>query len=253
MLLVIDVGNTHTVLGVYEGKRLKRHWRIETDKKTTAGRLGKSILRLFRRDPKSVKGVMISSVVPSLKSVLTRMTQRYFHQKPLFVGPRIKSPIKIKYYKKSEIGADRIVNAVGAYHKYKKALIVVDFGTATTFDYITAKGEYGGGAIAPGLGISNEALTGQTARLPRVTITKPRCLMGRSTIESMQSGLYFGYVGLVDGIVNRMKKKVKSRPLVIATGGLARLIFKESKTIQRVEPFLTLEGLRLLYSFNRPG
>jgi type III pantothenate kinase len=247
MLLVIDVGNSHTVLGIYKGKTLKKHWRIETNKKQTADELGALI-----PDAEAIAGVIISNVVPPMQSALRHMAQRYFNQEPIFVGPDIKTKIKMKYYKPEEVGADRIVNVVGAYHKYKKDLIIVDFGTATTFDYVTAQGEYYGGAIAPGLAISNAALTDYTSRLPHVEIKKPRRVIGHSTVESMQSGLYYGYVGLVDGLIQRMKKEIKGRPMVIGTGGLSSLVARESKTIQRVEPFLTLEGLRLLYSFNKP-
>ncbi|OGP16827.1 MAG: pantothenate kinase [Deltaproteobacteria bacterium RIFCSPLOWO2_12_FULL_50_11] len=257
MLLAIDVGNTHTVLGLYEGKVLKYHWRIETHKEKTADELGILILDLFRLSQDgnvslspSIQGIIISNVVPPMQHALMRMSERYFNQTPLFVVPGIKTKMKIKYYKMEEVGADRIVNAVGAYYKYKKPLIVVDFGTATTFDYVTAKGEYIGGLITPGIVISNEALSERASRLPRVEIIKPRRLIGRSTVESIQSGVFYGYVGLVDGIVNRMKKEVKNRPLVIGTGGLANLVASESKTIQKVDPLLTLEGLRLLYSFN---
>jgi type III pantothenate kinase len=178
------------------------------------------------------------------------MSEKYFHIKPLIVGPDIVTGISILYDNPAEVGADRIVNAVAAYERYKRSIIVVDFGTATTFDYVSPRGEYMGGAIAPGIGISSDALFLRTSKLPRVEIVKPKKVVGKNTIQSIQSGLFFGYVGLVDGIVNRMKKEVRSNPKVIATGGLAELISGESQTIEEVNQFLTLEGLRIIHGRN---
>lgn len=253
MLLVIDVGNSNIVLGIYDNEKLVNDWRISTDKSKTADEYGilvHDLFRLARIELGEVGGIIISSVVPPLTGVLEKLSQQYFGFKPYVVGPGIKTGMSIHYDNPKEVGADRIVNAVAGFEKYHTSLIIVDFGTATTFDYVNRKGEYCGGAIAPGLMISMEALFEKASKLPRVEIVKPPSIVAKNTVNSMQAGIFYGYIGLVDEIVIRMKSESRDSPAVIATGGLAGLIAPESKTIEHVEEYLTLEGLRILYQRN---
>lgn len=253
MLLVIDVGNSNIVLGIYSDERLVEDWRVSTDKAKTSDEYAILIHNLFGLSGISfdrIKAIILSSVVPTLTGVLEKLSVQYFGFRPYVVGPGIKTGMPIQYDNPKEVGADRIVNAVAGYEKYKTSLIIVDFGTATTFDYVNKKGEYCGGAIAPGLAISMEALFQRASKLPRVEILKPPAIIARNTVNSMQAGIFFGYIGLVDEIVGRMKTESKDNPKVVATGGLASLIAPESKTIEEVDDYLTLDGLRILYQRN---
>ncbi|MBF1325753.1 MAG: type III pantothenate kinase [Megasphaera micronuciformis] len=254
MLLVIDVGNTNMVLGVYKDTELLDHWRISTDRQRTTDEYGVLIRELFylndlRAD--DINAIIISSVVPPVVPTLERMCQRYFGLSPLLIGPGVKTGMDIRYDNPREVGADRIVNAVAAYEKYGGPVIIVDFGTATTFCAVDAKGVYLGGSICPGIGISTEALVQRTAKLPRIELKRTGSVICRNTIESMQAGVFYGFVGQVEGIVSRMRRELDMSARVVATGGLAVVIAPATKTIDVVEPMLTLEGLRIIYERNR--
>ncbi|MBL4937100.1 type III pantothenate kinase [Clostridium sp. YIM B02515] len=258
MILVLDVGNTNIVLGVYEGKNLIADWRLATDHKRTADEYGVQVMQLFTQkklELDKVEGVIVSSVVPNIMYTVEHMVRKYFNQTPLVVGPGIKTGINIKYDNPKEVGADRIVNAVAAHETYNRALIIIDFGTATTFCAVTKNGDYLGGTICPGIKISAEALFEKAAKLPRVELVKTPGVICKNTVTSMQAGILYGYTGSVDYIVEKMKKEMQdygeSEPLVIATGGLATLISKDSKHIDKVVPYLTLEGLRIIYDKNK--
>ncbi|MBP0727243.1 type III pantothenate kinase [Bacillus sp. RG28] len=254
MLFVIDVGNTNTVLGVYQNEELIHHWRIETNRYKTEDEYGMvigSLLSYADIQFTDFTGVIISSVVPPIMFALERMSTKYFKQKPLVVGPGIKTGLNIKYDNPKEVGADRIVNAVAGIAQYGSPLIIVDFGTATTYCYIDENKNYIGGAIAPGINISTEALYTKASKLPRIELSTPTNIVGRNTVEAMQVGILYGYVGQVEGIVKRMKEQAKKEPTVIATGGLASLISKESTVIDVIDPYLTLKGLHLIYKRNK--
>lgn len=254
MLLVIDIGNSNTVLGIYVGQTLKNDWRIGTDKDRTVDEYAMLINNLFQLSGlkfSDLDDVIVSSVVPPMLDTIEGLCQQYFKLNPYIVGPGMKTGMPIQYDNPREVGADRIVNAIAAYERSKCGLIVVDFGTATTFDVISPDGSYQGGAIAPGVGISADALFERASKLPRVEFSRPDLVIAKNTVNSMQAGIFFGYVGLVEGIVGRMKKELSERPKVIATGGLAAPISAATSCIDQVEPFLTLEGLRLLYERNR--
>ncbi|WP_379137004.1 type III pantothenate kinase [Paenibacillus sp. sgz500958] len=255
MMLAVDIGNTNIVLGVYRGRELLHHFRLSTARQSTVDEYGVLIHNLFQMSGlnfKEIEGVIISSVVPPLVQVIVDMCVKYIGKDPLLVGPGIKTGLNLRYENPREVGADRIVNAVAAIEQYKCPLVVVDFGTATTFDCIDAGANYLGGAIVPGLGISTEALYQRASKLPRIELERPKKVIGRNTVHAMQAGIIFGYAGQVEGIVRRIKLEMNAPDLkVIATGGLASLIAGETDCIHEVNPMLTLEGLRIIYDRNK--
>ena len=254
MLLCIDVGNTNIVMGVLDQDKIVGHWRVRTEKDATSDELGILICNLFQTSKISMHGIddiIISCVVPPLLNALEGLSKRYFNLKPMVVGRGLKTGMPIKYDNPKEVGADRIVNSVAAYEKYKCCLIIVDFGTATTFDCVSEDGAWIGGAISPGVFISSEALFSKASKLPRVEIfSGPKSVIAKDTISAMNVGIVYGYAGLVDGIVNRIKKEMGHEVKVIATGGIASLIAKEAETIDVIDENLTLEGLKILYERN---
>lgn len=255
MIFVLDIGNTNTVLGVFQDDTLKYEWRIQTDRHKTEDEFGMLIKSLFDFKGLSfsaIEGIIISSVVPPIMQALEKMCHNYFGITPLVVGKeKVDSFLHISYPNPKEIGADRIVNAVGAVEQYDTPLIIIDFGTATTFCYVDERQSYHGGIIAPGIKISMDALYSHASKLPKIEIQQPENVVGQSTVEAMQSGVFYGFVGQVDGIVKRMKQTTGTNPTVLATGGLATLIAKGSDTIDVIEPHLTLKGLYTIYQKNK--
>lgn len=250
MLLVIDVGNTNTVLGVFDGPQLLAQWRLTTNREQTADEYGiliRNLLSLDSAQRHEITGIMIASVVPPLNPVLAEMAEKYFRLKPSFLGPGTRTGMAIHYENPQEVGADRIANSVAAFEKYGGPCIIVDFGTAITFDAVSVKGEYLGGIIAPGIGVSAEALFEHTARLPRVEIRDPQRVIGTNTVASLQSGLFYGAVAMMDGILDRLFTELGNDTKVVATGGQAALVAGASKFQPPVDPSLTLEGLRIIY------
>ena len=253
MLLVIDVGNTNIVLGIFKDQELVDHWRVSTDRLRTTDEYGVLIRHLFYLNgvnSEEIDAIIISSVVPPGMPTLERMCQRYFGLTPLVIGPGVKTGMDIKYDNPREVGADRIVNAVAAYEKFGGPVIIIDFGTATTFCAVDKKGTYLGGAICPGIGISTDALVQRTAKLPRIEVVQAEKVICRNTVESMQAGVFYGFVGQVDGIVTRMRRELGCKAKVVATGGLAVIVAPATDAIDVVEPMLTLEGLKIIYDRN---
>jgi type III pantothenate kinase len=257
MLLAIDVGNTNIVLGVFDGTILAHSWRLQTLRDRTSDELGLLVEALFNHSfesPTSITGIVVGSVVPPLTGTICRMVEDYFALTPLLVDPASNTGMPILYENPSEVGADRIVNAIAAHEQFGgdgRALIVCDFGTATTLDAVSAKGEYLGGAICPGVTISADALFQRAARLPRIEVRKPHAVIGRTTVHAMESGLFFGYVGMVEGLVRRMTEELGGNARCVATGGLAALIAPESPLIEHVDLDLTLQGLRIVWQRNQ--
>lgn len=250
MLLALDIGNTNIVVGVFEGETLREHWRLRTDRERTADEHGLLMIHLLQYaslPAERIRGVIISNVVPPMTDALLNMARRFFHVEPIFVSHELDLGVPIRYHDPREVGADRLVNAVAAIHKYGAPIIIVDFGTATTLDVISPQGEYLGGCIMTGIRVSAEALFRAAARLPRIDLTTPDHIIGRTTVEAMQSGIMYGYAGAIDALVRRIHQELGCAATVVATGGLAERIAAETPSIQHVDPWLTLEGLHLIW------
>lgn len=255
MLLVIDAGNTNTVFAVFSGNKLTGQWRMATDARRTADEYGAWLLHIMayeKIDPKKIKSAILSSVVPQVNFALRMLTRKYFHTELMIVGePAVKLGVKVKIDKPAEVGADRLVNAIAAWYKYKKPLVIVDFGTATTFDVVDKNGDYIGGVIAPGINLSLEALHRAAAKLPNVAVERPSQVIGKDTVSAMQSGIYYGYVSLIEGIATRIIKEYGRKMPVIATGGLSPLFVKATSVIDALEPDLIINGLKIIYERNQ--
>ena len=254
MLLAIDVGNSNNVIGLFAGEKLLTHWRIRTERARTSDEywiLIKEFILLNDVETETIDEIIIACVVPPLIPILKEMSRKYFSCEPLVVGPGVKTGISILYKNPAEVGADRIVNSVAAYEKYGGPLIIVDFGTATTFDVVSKRGEYLGGAIFPGVQLSLEALFKNAAKLPRVEMAKPERVIGKSTTESIHSGTIYGFVSMIDGMVLKIQEELQQKARVVATGGIVDLIASGTKSIDTIDPFLTLEGLRLIHQRNQ--
>lgn len=256
MLLVIDVGNTNIVLGIFKGEKLIFDWRISTDKNKTVDEYGLMLRQMLGSadiDPKDIKDIIISSVVPNINDIFPEIANKYFDLEPIIIGPGVKTGMNILYDNPKEVGADRIVNSVAAFEKYGGPLIVVDLGTAITFDAINIHGDYLGGAICPGIKISADALFQRASKLPKVEIVPKEKVIGKNTVASMQGGIFFGYLGLIDAIIEKMIEELRTgdeKVKVIATGGFSKLFVEGSKYIEEIDPMLTLDGLRLIYERN---
>jgi len=256
MLICVDIGNTNITIGLYKNKDLNAKWRLATVHARMPDEYGIQMMNLIEYSnlhPKNIHGAIIASVVPPLTAKWVDVLEKYLYVTPLVVGTGIRTGVNNLYHQPSAVGADRIVNAAAAYRLHGGPACIVDFGTATTFDAISEKGDYLGGAISPGIGIAAEALFSRTAKLPRVDLTRPPAAIGRTTAHSMQSGILFGYVGLVEGMVSRFKQELGEQTIVIATGGLSEIIANETTTIDIIAPWLTLDGLRMIYELNTKG
>lgn len=254
MILTLDIGNTNIKTALFEGKEMVKYWRLSTNITSTSDEYGISIMNLFQHagiSVKDVEGIVISSVVPTINFTIEHMCQNYFGKTPLFIGPGVKTGINIRYENPRELGSDRIANAVAAYEEYGAPTIFIDFGTATTFGVVGEGGAFLGGCICPGVKLASEALVTGTAKLPRFELTKPEHVIGRTTLTNLQSGMYYGYVGLVKNIVRKIKQELGQEAKVVATGGMAVMIAEESKAIDTLDGLLTLKGLRLIYERNR--